>query len=94
MMLYVWALLFFFLLNEKGSVAADPVTDRQGNPERNNWCDNHNTIHRRLDNIQEQVEKTVDHVESEVKSLLGAVSETAWNVAPGMPLMDIFEDPS
>ncbi|KAL8186765.1 UNVERIFIED_CONTAM: hypothetical protein K2H54_007855 [Gekko kuhli] len=46
--------------------------------------------------IHQEVEKTVDHLESEVKSLLSTVSETAWNVplAPGTPLLDIFEDPS
>ncbi|XP_015278251.1 PREDICTED: placenta-specific protein 9 [Gekko japonicus] len=96
-MFSTWALLFLLMLSKPALVAADPVRiDPQGHPERNDWCDNHNTIHRRLENIQEKVEKTVDHLESEVKSLLSAVSETAWNVplAPETPLLDIFEDPS
>ncbi|XP_060096746.1 placenta-specific protein 9 [Heteronotia binoei] len=96
-MLSTWALLFILMLSEQASVAADPLhLDPQDNPERNDWCDNHNTIHSRLDNIQEKVEKTVDHLESEVKLLLSAISDTAWNVplAPGTPPMDIFEDPS
>uniref|UniRef100_A0ACB8F7R5 Uncharacterized protein n=1 Tax=Sphaerodactylus townsendi TaxID=933632 RepID=A0ACB8F7R5_9SAUR len=79
------------------TVAADPIRIHpQGNLERNNWCDRHNTIHRRLDNIQEQVEKTIYHLESDVKSLLSAVNEIPWNVplVPGTPLVDIFEDPS
>uniref|UniRef100_A0A670HWG3 Uncharacterized protein n=1 Tax=Podarcis muralis TaxID=64176 RepID=A0A670HWG3_PODMU len=45
---------------------------------------------------QTTVEKTVDLLDSEVKSLLNTISETAWNVplAPGTPLMDIFEGTS
>ncbi|XP_077206998.1 placenta-specific protein 9 [Paroedura picta] len=96
-MLCTWALFFILMLNEQAPVAADPVrTNPESNPEWNKWCDNHNTIHRRLDNIQEKVEKTVEHLKSEVKSLLSAVSETAWNVplAPGTPRLDLFEDPS
>ncbi|KAJ6650274.1 hypothetical protein lerEdw1_013445 [Lerista edwardsae] len=75
------------------AVAADPVTGSQRSSERNAWCDDHNAIHKRLDNVQEQVEKTVDYLDSEVKSLLNDISETAWNVplAPGTPLVDIFE---
>ncbi|CAI5774340.1 placenta-specific protein 9 isoform X1 [Podarcis muralis] len=95
-MLCIWPLLFILMLNGQGLVAADPVTDLPGSLEQNDWCDEHNTIHKRLDTIQEQVEKTVDLLDSEVKSLLNTISETAWNVplAPGTPLMDIFEDTS
>lgn len=37
--------------------------------------------------------KTVEHLESEVKSLLNIIGETASNIpiAPGTPLMDIFD---
>ncbi|KAH0624321.1 hypothetical protein JD844_031683 [Phrynosoma platyrhinos] len=38
---------------EQYIVAADPVIDRQTSSEQSDWCDNHNTIHRRLDTIQE-----------------------------------------
>ncbi|XP_034994552.2 placenta-specific protein 9 isoform X1 [Zootoca vivipara] len=95
-MLCIWPLLFILMLNGQGLVAADPVTDLTGSSEQNDWCDDHNTIHKRLDTIQEQVEKTADLLDSEVKSLLNTISETAWNVplAPGTPLMDIFEDTS
>ncbi|XP_053163250.1 placenta-specific protein 9 isoform X2 [Hemicordylus capensis] len=94
-MLCVWALLFIFVLNRQELVAADPITGPQGGSEQNVWCDDHNTIHRRLDAVQE-VEKTVDHLDSEVNSLLNAISETAWSVplTPGSPLIDIFEDTS
>ncbi|KAJ7324390.1 hypothetical protein JRQ81_017410 [Phrynocephalus forsythii] len=95
-MLYVWLLLFLFTLAGPGLAAVDPVIDHGESLEQSDWCDDHNTIHRRLDTIQEQVEKTADHLDSEVKSLLRTISETAWNVPlpPGTPLMDIFEDTS
>uniref|UniRef100_A0A6J0UC32 Placenta-specific protein 9 n=1 Tax=Pogona vitticeps TaxID=103695 RepID=A0A6J0UC32_9SAUR len=95
-MLYVRPLLFLFTLTGLGLAAVDPVIDHGESLEQSYWCDDHNTIHRRLDTIQEQVEKTVDHLDSEVKSLLKTVSETAWSVplTPGTPLMDIFEDTS
>ncbi|XP_062989240.1 placenta-specific protein 9 isoform X2 [Elgaria multicarinata webbii] len=92
-MLYVWPLLFVLMWNGPGLVAADPVIVLRGSSELNPWCDDHSTIHRRLDAIEE-MEKTVDHLESEVESILNTVSETAWNVplAPGTPLMDLFGD--
>ncbi|NXU54631.1 PLAC9 protein, partial [Turnix velox] len=50
-------------------------------------------IHERLDIIEEKVIKTVEHLESEVKSLLNIISETSSNypIAPGAPLIDIFD---
>ncbi|KFU89995.1 hypothetical protein M959_04713, partial [Chaetura pelagica] len=39
------------------------------------------------------VMKTVEHLESEVKSLLNTISETTMNIPipPGAPLTDIFD---
>ncbi|NXX88894.1 PLAC9 protein, partial [Centropus bengalensis] len=50
-------------------------------------------IHERLDIIEEKVIKTVEHLESEVKSLLNTLSRTSSNIpiAPGTPLIDIFD---
>ncbi|NWV22572.1 PLAC9 protein, partial [Origma solitaria] len=50
-------------------------------------------IHERLDIIEEKVIKTVEHLESEVKSLLNIISETTANIptVPGTPLIDIFD---
>ncbi|XP_007430228.1 placenta-specific protein 9 isoform X1 [Python bivittatus] len=95
-MLYTATLLLLLILNHQGLVTADPIADHQGTLEQDDWCDNPSTIHRRLDTIQEQLEKTVDHLDSEVKSLLNDVSETAWTkpLAPGIPLVDLFGDPS
>ncbi|KFQ45643.1 Placenta-specific protein 9, partial [Nestor notabilis] len=50
-------------------------------------------IHERLDIIEEKVIKTVEHLESEVKSLLDIINETTSNIpiAPGTPRIDILD---
>ncbi|NWR31114.1 PLAC9 protein, partial [Tachuris rubrigastra] len=50
-------------------------------------------IHERLDIIEEKLIKTVEHLESEVKSLLNIINETTSNIPiiPGTPLTDIFD---
>ncbi|XP_008168750.3 placenta-specific protein 9 isoform X2 [Chrysemys picta bellii] len=95
-MLFIWALALILVLQEQDfSAAADPVSIPPGSSGRSDWCNEHNTIHRRLDVIEE-VEKTVEYLESEVKTLLKDISETAWSapIDPGIPLMDIFDDAS
>ncbi|NXJ75849.1 PLAC9 protein, partial [Trogon melanurus] len=73
--------------------AADPVSVLPGSLERGSWCNEHDTIHGRLDIIEEKVVKTVEHLESEIKSLLSIISETTSNIpiTPGTPLIDIFD---
>ncbi|XP_009640157.1 placenta-specific protein 9 [Egretta garzetta] len=75
------------------TAAADPVSVLPGSLGRGHWCNEHDTIHERLDIIEEKVIKTVEHLESEVKSLLNIISETTSNIpiAPGTPLIDIFD---
>ncbi|NXR80786.1 PLAC9 protein, partial [Pycnonotus jocosus] len=50
-------------------------------------------LHERLDIIEEKVIKTVEHLESEVKSLLNIITETTLNnpTVPATPLIDIFD---
>ncbi|KAM7102940.1 placenta-specific protein 9 [Ciconia maguari] len=93
-MLFLWALPFILLLQERDLLAAaDPVSVLPGSLGRESWCNEHDTIHERLDIIEEKVIKTVEHLESEVKSLLSIISETTSNIpiAPGTPLIDIFD---
>ncbi|XP_039337511.1 uncharacterized protein LOC120368878 isoform X1 [Mauremys reevesii] len=53
-MLFIWALAFILVLQEQDfSAAADPVSVPPGSSGRSNWCNEHNTIHRHLDAIQE-----------------------------------------
>uniref|UniRef100_A0A8C8RV00 Placenta-specific protein 9 n=1 Tax=Pelusios castaneus TaxID=367368 RepID=A0A8C8RV00_9SAUR len=96
-MLFIWTLLFILVLQEQDfSAATDPVSVPPGSSGRTDWCNQHNTIHKRLDAIEEQVEKTVEYLESEMKTLLKDISETGWSApsAPGTPLADIFDDDS
>ncbi|NWU95060.1 PLAC9 protein, partial [Upupa epops] len=50
-------------------------------------------IHERLDVIEEKVIKTVEQLESEVKSLLSIINETTMNIpaGPETKLTDIFD---
>uniref|UniRef100_A0A8C8AQD8 Placenta-specific protein 9 n=1 Tax=Otus sunia TaxID=257818 RepID=A0A8C8AQD8_9STRI len=93
-MLFLWVLAFILVLQEQDLLAAaDPVSVLPG---RGSWCNEHDMIHKRLDIIEEKVIKTVEHLESEVKSLLNIISETTSNIpiAPGTPFTDIFDDTS
>ncbi|NXW61545.1 PLAC9 protein, partial [Eurystomus gularis] len=73
--------------------AADPASVLPGSFGRGSWCNEHDTIHGRLDIIEEKVIKTVENLESEIKSLLNIISETTSNIptAPGTPLIDILD---
>ncbi|NWR77916.1 PLAC9 protein, partial [Centropus unirufus] len=73
--------------------AADPASVLPGSLGRGSWCNEHDTIQERLDIIEEKVIKTVEHLESEVKSLLNTLSRTSSNIpiAPATPLIDIFD---
>ncbi|XP_027736105.1 placenta-specific protein 9 [Empidonax traillii] len=95
-MLFLWAMAFILVLQEQDLLAAaDPVVLPESLG-RGSWCDEHDTIHERLDIVEEKVIKTVEHLESEVKSLLNIINETTSNIPiiPGTPLIDIFDDTS
>ncbi|KAM3912619.1 placenta-specific protein 9 [Leptodactylus fuscus] len=86
---------FLLLVVLDGSLsAADPVITLQR--ERGEWCNEHQKVHKRLDAIEERVTKTVEHLYSEVNSLLNTISGSSWalSVAPSGPLLDIFEEDS
>ncbi|XP_056351472.1 placenta-specific protein 9 [Oenanthe melanoleuca] len=93
---FLWALAFLLVLHEQDPLAAaDPVSVAPGSLEGGSWCNEH-MLHERLDIVEEKVIKTVEHLESEVKSLLNIISETTSNIptVPGTPLIDIFDDTS
>ncbi|XP_059129873.1 placenta-specific protein 9 [Peromyscus eremicus] len=46
-------------------------------------CDRHVAVQGRLDIMEEMVEKTVEHLETEVTGLLGLLEELASNLPPG-----------
>uniref|UniRef100_G3SZJ4 Placenta associated 9 n=1 Tax=Loxodonta africana TaxID=9785 RepID=G3SZJ4_LOXAF len=63
--------------------AAEPFSPSRRDPARSSVCDRHMAIQGRLDVMEETVEKTVEHLEAEVKGLLGLLEELAWNLPPG-----------
>ncbi|XP_070352720.1 placenta-specific protein 9-like isoform X1 [Equus asinus] len=78
------ALAWLALLRAAGAfVAAEPLIPSHGDLARSPRCDRHLAVHSRLHVIEEMVEKTVEHLEAEVKGLLGQLEELAWNLPPG-----------
>ncbi|XP_072827325.1 placenta-specific protein 9 isoform X1 [Vicugna pacos] len=89
------ALAGLALLRAAGAfAAAEPFIPSHGDPARATGCDRHMAIHSRLDVLEETVEKTVEHLEAEVKGLLGQLEELAWNLPPGpfSPIPDLLGD--
>ncbi|XP_053306508.1 placenta-specific protein 9 [Spea bombifrons] len=75
--------------------AADPEISPTGPRDGDRgWCHEHHSLHRRLDTVEEQVEKTVEHLYAEVNSLLDSLSGASWAlpVIPGASALDIFEE--
>ncbi|XP_003473663.2 placenta-specific protein 9 [Cavia porcellus] len=64
--------------------AAEPLSASQGDPAWSTGCDRLVAVQSRLDVMEETVEKTTEHLEAQVKSLLGLLEELAWNL-PAMP---------
>ncbi|OCT59714.1 placenta-specific protein 9 [Xenopus laevis] len=75
---------------------ADPASILHGPTQRGDWCSEHRLLHRRIDVIEERVEKTVDYLFSEINSLLDSISGASWALpsSPGTPFLDIFDDDS
>lgn len=90
------ALAGLALLRAAGAyaAAAEPFIPSGGDPSRSTACDRYMAIHSRLNIIEETVEKTVEHLEAEVKGLLGQLEELAWNLPPGpfSPIPDLLGD--
>ncbi|XP_069467130.1 placenta-specific protein 9 [Ambystoma mexicanum] len=90
------ALAVLLLVLEDSLSDAEAIAGRQENVARSNWCNEHRTLHRRMDSVEERVEKTVEHLYSEVKTLLDTMVDPAWHppLGTGNPTMDIFEEDS
>ncbi|KAI5142431.1 placenta-specific protein 9 [Manis pentadactyla] len=95
MRLLFCALAGLALLRAAGAfAAAEPFIPSRGDPAWSTGCDRHMAVHSRLDVIEETVEKTVEHLEAEVKGLLGQLEELARNLPPGplSPAADLLGD--
>ncbi|XP_074238579.1 placenta-specific protein 9 isoform X1 [Saimiri boliviensis] len=63
--------------------AAEPFSPPRGDAAQSTACDRHMAVQRRLDVMEEMVEKTVEHLATEMKGLLGLLEGLAWNLPPG-----------
>ncbi|XP_040831984.1 placenta-specific protein 9 [Ochotona curzoniae] len=80
----LWALAGLALLGAAGALAAaEPFSPAGGDSARSTGCDQHVALQGRLNILEETVQKTVEHLEVEVKELLGLLEELAWNLPPG-----------
>ncbi|XP_054584792.1 placenta-specific protein 9 isoform X3 [Eptesicus fuscus] len=81
-------------VGEPTETTADPSIPSRGDPARSTGCDTHVAVLGRLDVIEETVEKTVEHLEAEVKGLLSQLEGLAWNLPPGpfSPTPDLLGD--
>ncbi|XP_008848069.1 placenta-specific protein 9 [Nannospalax galili] len=91
------ALAGLAMLRASGALAAaEPPSSSRGDLSWSPGCNRHVAVQSRLDAMEETVEKTVEHLEAEVTSLLGLLQELAWNLPPGpfSPAPDLLaEDP-
>ncbi|XP_012656841.1 placenta-specific protein 9 [Otolemur garnettii] len=89
------ALAGLALLRAAGALAAtEPFSPSHGGPAQSTGCDRHMAVQSRLDIMEETLEKTVEHLETEVKGLLGLLHELSWNLPPGpsSPAPDLLGD--
>ncbi|XP_051837969.1 placenta-specific protein 9 isoform X2 [Antechinus flavipes] len=96
-MLFIWALHLALVLQGGFSAAVQPFRSSPGNADkRMKWCDEHKAFHDRLDIVEETLDKTVEHLESEVKNLLNLMNAIAWNLPPepGSPTENFLGDES
>ncbi|XP_030060731.1 placenta-specific protein 9 [Microcaecilia unicolor] len=92
----LFALTFLLIMTDQRFSEADPSSASPGSAARSAWCTQHKTLHTHLDAIEEKVEKTVEYLYSEVKTLLDTITDTAQSppLPTGIPILDIFDDDS
>lgn len=86
--------LFFLLI---GHAVAGPDPDLQPRVVRSSACQEHTSLHSRLDVVEKKVEDTVEKLEAELAALLETIDAPKWR-----PLLDdvrkttvdILEDPA
>ncbi|XP_013372573.1 PREDICTED: placenta-specific protein 9 isoform X2 [Chinchilla lanigera] len=76
------------------SSPAEPLSASQGDPAWSAGCDRLVAVQSRLEVMEETVEKTAEHLEAQVKSLLELLEELSWNLpaVPFSPAPDLLAD--
>ncbi|XP_038593379.1 placenta-specific protein 9-like [Micropterus salmoides] len=85
--------LIFLLI---GYAAAGPEPDLRPRAVRSSACQEHKTLHDRMDIVEKKVEDTVEKLEVELAALLDAIEAPSWRPLldnPGKTVVDILEDP-
>ncbi|XP_075903430.1 placenta-specific protein 9-like [Nelusetta ayraudi] len=76
--------------------AAGPQPALQPQAVRSSACQEHTSLHSRLDAVEKNVEDAVENLESELAALLQAVQDPEWRpllASAGRTTVDILEDP-
>ncbi|XP_041645827.1 placenta-specific protein 9-like [Cheilinus undulatus] len=85
--------LIFLLI---GYTAAGPEPDILPRAARSSACQEHMSLHNRLDVVEKKVEDTVEKLDVELTALLEAVEDPKWRPLldnAGQTAVDILEDP-
>lgn len=64
--------------------AAEPSIPFHGDTTHSTGCAQHQAVQDRLEILEETVEKTVEHLETEMKDLLGLLEGLAWTLPPAL----------
>ncbi|XP_017297312.1 placenta-specific protein 9 [Kryptolebias marmoratus] len=78
--------LLLLLLLLTGCAAAGLESNRQPRAVHSGACQEHRTLHSRLDVVEQRVEDTVDKLEAELAALLDTIEAPRWR-----PLLDTNE---
>ncbi|XP_043534670.1 placenta-specific protein 9-like isoform X2 [Chiloscyllium plagiosum] len=65
-----------------------------GYPQRDarDWCEHDKALHKRLDIVEKNIERTVNHLEAEISALLRVIETSNPPLQLAAPTMDIFEN--
>lgn len=80
-----------------GYAAAAPDSDPRPRVVRSSACQEHTSLHKRLDVVEKRVENTVEKLESELAALLEAIDAPQWRPLlenTGKTTVDILHDPA
>ncbi|XP_014009623.1 uncharacterized protein isoform X1 [Salmo salar] len=87
-------ILLGLLLLLIGYAAAGPESELQPRDVRSSACQDHSTLHDRMDVVEKHVEDTVQKLEAELAMLLDAIEAPEWSPlleTVGKPVVDILD---
>ncbi|XP_071400796.1 placenta-specific protein 9-like [Centroberyx affinis] len=77
-----------------GYAAAGPESALQPRAVRSSACQEHTSLHNRLDVVEKRVEDTVEKLEAELAALLDVIEDPEWRPlldTSGKPVVDILD---